>query len=37
MSLAQELPEGPERDLLLEPARSTAQELGLSWLLRFLD
>ncbi|WP_042363815.1 hypothetical protein [Streptacidiphilus neutrinimicus] len=36
MSLWQELPEGPERELLREGALSTAQELGLTWMLKFL-
>ncbi|WP_042375994.1 hypothetical protein [Streptacidiphilus melanogenes] len=37
MTLWQELPEGPERDLMREAALSTAQELGLTWMLKFLD
>ncbi|WP_042441541.1 hypothetical protein [Streptacidiphilus jiangxiensis] len=36
MSLAGELPEGAERALLLEASRATAEELGLTWVLRFL-
>jgi len=36
-TLAGELPEGPEREMLLEAAAATADELGLTWLLDALS
>jgi hypothetical protein len=36
-ALADELPEGPERETLRETARATADELGLSWLKSGLE
>jgi hypothetical protein len=36
-TLAHELPPGEERDMLIRAARSTASELGLTWLTRQLD